>query len=156
MSLSLQIRSDAQAAQKEESQEGKRRLSVLRMIMAAMQNEEISLKVKDIGLTDEQSLAVVRREAKKRREAALLYRTHEEEERARAEEAELSIFEGYLPVSPSEVQIRGAVAEIMKALPEADRNMGRIMKEAIARFRGTADGIMVRTIVQDALQKIKI
>ena len=153
MSLSERIREDIQAAQKDLRDEGKRRLGVLRMLSAALKNEEIALKARETGLTDEQVIAVVRREVKKRKDATALYRSHGEEERAKAEEGEAAVLISYLPAAPDEAQIRAAVAEIIAALPEAERNLGRVMKEAMARFKGTADGNAVRTLVQEQLAK---
>ncbi|MEW6610970.1 MAG: GatB/YqeY domain-containing protein [Patescibacteria group bacterium] len=150
MSLYLTIREDMNAAQKEGGESGKARLGVLRMLVAALQNEAIALRVKEQGLSDDQVIAVVRREVKRRRDAAQVYREHGEEERARREEAENEILAVYLPAAPSEEMIRAAICEIIKGLPEQERNVGRVMKEAMMRLKG-ADGSVVRTIVQQVL-----
>ena len=151
MSLSETIRHDAQGAQKDASEEGRRRLGVLRMLVAAVQNEEIALKVKDKGLTDEQAIAVVRREVKKRKDAVTLYRTHGEEGRAAAEEGELAVLGAYLPAAFAQEQLRAVIAATIEAIPPSERNLGHIMKEVMVKCKGSADGAQVRTLVQEML-----
>lgn len=152
MLLSETIRREILAAQKEMTDEGKRRLGVLRMLSAAIKNEEIAFKAREKGLTDEQVVAVVRREVKKRKDAVTLYRGHGKETRALAEEAEAALLGQFLPVAPDAAVAKRTVEEIIAALPEDDRkNMGKIMKEVMAHFKGSADGAQVRALVQEII-----
>ena len=150
MFLFLTIREATAAARREAHEQGKLRLGTLSLLLAALQNEAIALHAKDQGLTDEQVIAVVRREVKRRKDAIELYRTHGEEARAQREEAENEILASYLPAAPSDAMIRAAVFEIVHGLPEHERNVGRVMKEAMARLKG-ADGGVVREAVQKPL-----
>jgi uncharacterized protein YqeY len=103
-------------------------------------------------LTDEQVVAVVRREVKKRKDAVTLYRGHGEETRARAEEAEAALLGQFLPAAPDATVVRRMVEEIIAALPEGDRkNMGKIMKEVMAHLKGSADGAQIRALVQEII-----
>ncbi|MFA4873497.1 MAG: GatB/YqeY domain-containing protein [Patescibacteria group bacterium] len=150
MSLFLTIREAIAAARREANEQGKLRLTTLSLLLAALQNEAIALHAKEQGLSDEQVIAVVRREVKRRKDAAQVYRDHGEEARALIEEAENKILAVYLPAAPSDEMIRMTIFEITKGLPEHERNVGRVMKEAMARLKG-ADGSVVRAMVQQIL-----
>ena len=72
------------------------RTATIRMVLTAITNEEVAGDVAR-ELSDDDVLAVLRREAKKRREAATAYADGGRPERAEREEAELGVVEGYLP-----------------------------------------------------------
>lgn len=78
------------------------RSSTLRLVVSALQNEEISLK--KTSLAEEEVLRVVKQEAKRRRQAAEAYEKGGRPERAEAERAELEILSAYLPEAPVDQQ----------------------------------------------------
>ncbi len=90
MSLRVRLSEDITHAMKSQGRE-REQLAVLRLLLAAVKNEEIAIQVRTEGLTDEQMIAVVRREVKKRRDAVAMYRQHGEETRAAAEESEMKV-----------------------------------------------------------------
>lgn len=151
MSLRTQLNDDLTRAIKDATGEGRSRLGVLRMLLAAVKNEEIAAGTRAQGLTDEQMIAVVRREVKRRREAANMYRSHKEEERARMEEGEAEVLAAYLPAAPDAGTVKRMVEEAIAALPAEQKNIGAAMKAVMAKAKGTVDGQTVRKAVEEAL-----
>jgi len=119
----------------------------LRMMLAAVANAEIEKRGKgeEGEMTDEEVLAVLRRELKKRREAAELYKNGGREELAKKEEAEALIIEDYLPKNLSREEIEKIAEE---EIAKGGKNMGEVMKGVITRVEGRADGKMVAEIVK--------
>ena len=126
------------------------RLSVLRLLLAALQNEEIRKKEE---LTDEESVAVVSRQIKQRRESAEAYRKAGRDDLARKEEVEIEILSNYLPQQLSEEEVRQKVQEIILQLPETERgNFGKVMGAVMAGVKGKTDGNLVAKVVKEMLQ----
>ncbi len=146
MSLAEQIPEDLKAAMKAGE---KVRLSVLRMLLASLRNERIA---KREDLTDDDTIQVVQREMKRRREAAQQYRDSGVEDRALAEEAEAEILTAYLPAALPEDELAGAIDEIVAETgAQTMKDMGRVMKEVMARYRGRVDGKVVQQKVREKL-----
>lgn len=152
MSINEQIQKDVTTAAKDTSEEGKKKLMVLRMLRAAIKNEEIRLSVREKGLDDDQIISLIRKEVKRRKEAAETYRNHNEEERAKNELNEAEMLSSYTPSLASEEDIRRVVEEIIKKIPENKRSIGNIMKEAMPAFKGNADGRTVKRVVEDLVK----
>lgn len=148
MSLKQQLQDDLKQAMRDRAEQ---KLSVLRMLMAAISNEEIAKSLRDSGLTDDQVTAVIKREAKKRSDAADAYRKGGDETRASQEEAELSMLRTYLPPEVSEEVMVAAVNEVVLAHPGAtQKDFGMLMKEVIAKLGAGADGKKV----SEALKRV--
>lgn len=111
-------------------------VSVLRMLKSALQNKKIDNKGE---LTDKDVVAVLRSEAKKRKESIEMFKKGGKTEQAESEEAELKIIEGYLPAQLSDEELAKIVEDVKNELGE-DAHMGQIIKETIARTEGRADG----------------
>ena len=124
------------------------RLSALRNLKAACMTEAISLK-KAEALSDEETLAVIKRLAKQRKDSVEQFRKGGREELAAAEEAELKVLEGYLPPQLSESEIR-AIAEATKAkLGLTDKSkQGQLIGAVLKDTKGRADGGTVKKIVE--------
>lgn len=120
------------------------RAGTLRFVIAQINNRQIE-KGKDKPLTEDEVTEVLRKEVKKRREAADIYRKSGHEPEAQKEEKEITIIEGYLPAAPTEEEIRRVVAEI-KASGVAD--FGAIMKASREKLKG-ADGALVAKIAKE-------
>jgi uncharacterized protein YqeY len=104
------------------------------------------------SLTDEQVLAVVQREAKRRREAAAEYEKVGASEPAEQERAELAILERYLPRQLSEAEIETLTrAVIAETGATSVRDLNKVMPVIMARVAGTADGKTVSQIVRRLL-----
>jgi uncharacterized protein YqeY len=124
------------------------RLGTLRMLLAAIQNEEVAGKSQRT-LTDDEVLVVLTREAKKRRESAEAFAGAGREELAAKERAEGEIIAGYLPAQLDDVELRELVAE---ALGESGATeMGPAMRAANAAVAGRAEGGRVAAEVRRQL-----
>ncbi len=125
--------------------------STLRMALAALQLEEVAGAAAR-ELTDEEVLAVVRRETKKRREAADAFAGAGREESAAREQAEGALLETYLPAQLSDEELTERVrAGIAESGVTSIRDMGRAMKAVQALVAGTAEGSRVAAEVKRQL-----
>lgn len=125
-----------------------RALSTLRMVLAAVQTEEVSGKAAR-ELSDEQVLQVLTREAKKRREAAEAFEQAGREELAAKERAEGEIIAAYLPAQLTDDELREVVAEAL--VTSGAHEMGPAMKAANAAVGGRAEGGRVAAEVRRQL-----
>jgi uncharacterized protein YqeY len=129
------------------------KLATLRMVLAAVTNEEVAGKVAR-ELTDEEVQRVLTREAKKRKEAAEAFDTAGRAEQAATERAEADVIAEYLPKQLTDdeltVLVDEAVAEVTAQLGEtpSQKQMGQVMKAANAKVAGRAEGGRVATAVR--------
>jgi uncharacterized protein YqeY len=136
-----QLKSDLTTAMKAGEKE---RVGALRMVLSELQKD-----AKD-GSGDE--LAVLRRERKRRLEAAQAYREGGREELAGTEEAEAQLIAGYLPAELSEGELQEIVQQAVRdSGAESVRDMGRAMGVAMAVVDGRADGKRVSALVRASL-----
>jgi len=136
----------------------------LRLILSALHNLEIEKRGKtgpraggasrDVPLTDEDVLDVLKREARKRKEAMELYRKGNRADLAGREEAELKIIGSYLPPEMSEEEVRKVVGEVVgRVKPGGPTDFGRTMGEAMRVLKGKADAGLVFKLVKEFLEK---
>jgi uncharacterized protein YqeY len=122
----------------------KDRVGALRLVLSELQ------KAAKEGSDDE--LTVLRRERKRRLEAAQAYRDAGQDDRAGAEEAEGELIAGYLPPELSETALKEIVEQAVRdSGAESAKDMGRAMGKAMAAVDGRADGKRVSTLVRGAL-----
>lgn len=141
MAVIDQVKEDISAAMKAGERES---VATLRLVLSELQKAEKE------GEADE--VAVLRRERKRRHEAAAAYREAGREELAEAEEAEAAVIEGYLPAELSDEEIAAIVAEaISETGAESPADMGGVMKAAMVRVDGRADGSRVSAAAREAL-----
>jgi uncharacterized protein YqeY len=126
------------------------RLSVLRMMKAALMNKKVE-HGKDV--TDPEALAVLRTLAKQRHESVEAFRKGGRNDLADKEEAEIKIVEAYLPAGASDEEIDVAVAAaITETGASTAKDMGKAMKAAMAKLAGkNADGKRVSEKVRAKL-----
>jgi len=147
MSLEDRIREDLKKAMKGRDEVAVR---TLRMVIAAIRNFEVE-KIKEA--TDEDVIAVLQKEAKKRKEAIEQYKAANREDLASAEEAELRVIEKYLPEQMGEEEIKELAKEIIKQVGATTvKDLGKVMKEIMPRVKGRADGKLVNKIVRELLE----
>lgn len=131
------------------------RLSVLRMVSSAIHNKEIEKRAKSgkvEELTEEETVAVVRSEVKKRRDAIIEFEKGNRKDLADKESAELKILEGYLPQELSDEEIEKIVKEVTAEFGVGDpKQFGRVMGEVMKRARGQASGDRVSAVVKRLL-----
>ena len=130
------------------------RTATLRMALTAVTNEEVSGK-EARELSDADVLAVLGREAKKRRESATAYDDAHRPELADRERAELVVLDTYLPsaLGADELAaiITAAVAQAKAEGAEGPRAMGAVMKLVTPQVTGRADGAQVAAEVRRLL-----
>jgi len=151
--LKERIRTDLTEAMKSRD---KLRTATLRMLLAAIQTEEVSGK-QARELTDDDVLKVLTREAKKRTEAAEIYTQNGRGELAAEEHAEGRIIDEYLPTPLTDAEVADvvdtALAQVAEEIGERPsvRQMGLVMKAATAIAAGKADGARLSAAVKDRL-----
>jgi uncharacterized protein len=129
------------------------RVSVLRMLIAAIRNKEISLIKKEEGLSDDEVLQVVRGEVKRRKEASAEFDKGGRVEMAEKEKAEAKILARYLPTELSDEELQSAVISVIKqvgAVSESD--FGLVMKTLIPTLKGRVSGERVSHAVRETLR----
>jgi uncharacterized protein len=134
-----------QADTKEAMKAGERdRVGALRMVANSLQQEAKS------GKCDE--VAALRRERKRRLEAAEAYRDGGSVDRAKAEEAEAELINGYLPAELSDDELVALVAEAIEETgAEGPADIGKAMGVVMPRVDGRADGKRVSDAVRERL-----
>ena len=125
----------------------------IRMVLAAITNEEVAGKEKK-ELSDAEVITVLTREAKKRREAAEAFEQGGRADKAATERAEGEVIAGYLPEQLSEAEIKKLIEETIAAVgASGPADMGKVMGALKAKVAGKADGTMVSSLVKAALNK---
>lgn len=123
----------------------KDRVGALRLVLSELQKAD-----KD-GSSDE--LAVLRRERKRRLEAAEQFRGGGRPELAEQEEAEAKLIEGYLPAELGDAELDAIVAAaVAETGATSPKDMGQVMKIVMAKSGGRADGKRASARVREALQ----
>ncbi|MGE2715799.1 GatB/YqeY domain-containing protein [Mycolicibacterium litorale] len=151
--LKARLRTDLTAAMKAQD---KLRTATLRMLLAAIQTEEVSGK-QARELTDEDVVKVLARESRKRGEAAEVYTQNGRGELAANEHAEARIIDEYLPTPLTEAELADvvdtAMAQVAEQLGERPsmKQMGQVMKAASAIAAGKADGARLSAAVKARL-----
>ena len=126
----------------------KDRVGALRLVLSELQ------KAAKEGDGDE--LAVLRRERKRRLEAASQFRDGGRPELADAEEAEAELIAGYLPAELGDAELDAIVdAAVTETGASGPADMGRVMKEVMARAGGRADGKRASARVREALGAVQ-
>ncbi len=130
-------------------------VSVLRMLISAIKNKEISLrKAGEAKLNDEQIIGVIKAEVKKRKDSIEAYEQGNRPDLVDKEKEELLILEKYLPEQMSDKDIEDIVNKIVNSTEDVSaKNFGNIMKQVMVETKGKADGKKVSEIVKNVLAK---
>ncbi len=148
MSLTEQLQADMKTAMRDGDAH---RRDTLRMALAAVQN---AAKDKRADLTDEETLAVLTKQVKTRRESIKAYADAGRDDLAAREQAEIDVLQPYLPEQMSEEEVRALVAQaIADTGASSPKDMGRVMGALMPRTKGRADGKLVSSLVNEALAK---
>lgn len=148
--LKDRLRQDLTAAMKSRD---KVRSSTIRMVLTAISQAEVA-GTSAVELTDAQVLAVVVREAKKRREAEEAYTAAGREELAAKERAEAEVLSDYLPAPLSPEELTRLVSAAITQTGAAElgrRGMGKVMGLLTPQTKGRADGSAVAAEVRRQL-----
>jgi uncharacterized protein len=142
MAIVDQIKLDLQGAMRAGE---KQRVGALRLVLSELQ------KSSKEGSDDE--LAVLRRERKRRLEAASAYRDAGRDDLAGGEEFEGALIGGYLPAELSDAELAAIVEQAVRGSgAQTAKEMGQAMKQAMAAVDGRADGKRVSGLVRASLQ----
>lgn len=149
MALTEQIQADLTTAMKSRDKDA---TAALRGIVAAIRNARVA-EGQTGELTDEQTVELLGREAKKRTEAAEAFANAGRQEQAEKERAELEVIRRYLPAQLGDDELRAIVDEAITATgASAPGDMGQVMSVVMPQVKGRADGKRVSALVRDRLQ----
>ena len=142
-------------------------VSVLRMIISALNNRETAKRTKiwkekpkskiealekESKLTDEEVLEVLFFEVKKRKEACVEYEKGGRTDLIEQEKKEIEIIQRYLPEQLSEEEIKKIAKEVIKKIGVTElKDIGKAMAELMPGVKGKADGALVSKIVKELL-----
>jgi uncharacterized protein YqeY len=141
MSVTEQLRADMTTAMKAGE---KQRVGALRLVLSELQRDRKE------GAGDE--LAVLRRERKRRLDAAAQFRDGGRPELADQEESEAVLIAGYLPAELDDDELQAIVGRaIADTGASSPRDMGQVMKAVMAAAGGRADGKRASAAVREAL-----
>jgi hypothetical protein len=121
----------------------------LRLLIAAIENGRI-----DAGheLSDEETIEVLRKEAKQRRDSIEEYRKGNREDLVAVEQAELDIIQTFLPSQLDEAEVRRLIAETIAEVGAAGPDdLGKVMRPLMQKLGGRADGRAANAIVRELL-----
>jgi uncharacterized protein YqeY len=142
MAVIEQIKADVKDAMRAGE---KQRVGALRLVLSELQ--------KAAKESSDDELTVLRRERKRRLEAAKAYRDGGREDLAAGEEAEGELIGAYLPAELSEEELKTLVEQAVRdSGADSAKDMGVAMKQAMAKVDGRADGKRVSDLVRASLQ----
>ncbi|HEY0403328.1 MAG: uncharacterized protein JWQ37_3512 [Blastococcus sp.] len=146
--LKEQLRADLTTAMKARDE---LRTATLRMVLSAVSAEEVAGKAARV-LSDDDVQAVLRREAKKRREAAEAFGAAGRTEQAEREQAEGEVLAGYLPAQLEDADLAALVADVVTRTGASGmKDMGKVMGAVQGAVAGRADGGRVAAEVRRQL-----
>lgn len=146
MSLKETLNADMKQAMKDKD---KQTLSVLRVLKAAIQNEEIKTGNE---LTDEGMLTVLSREMKQRQDAKDEFQKASRDDLVAQQDAEMEVIQRYLPEPLTTDELKAIVEEtINETGANSMKDMGQVMSAVLSKVKGRANGKEVNEIVRSFL-----
>ena len=146
MSITERVQSDLSAAAKAQDRP---RVAALRLLIDALQKEAKQARAE---LDEQGEIAVLKRERKRRAEAADAYRKGGRTDAAQAEEAEAELIDAYLPAQISDDELQQLIADaVAETGAQSAKEMGRVMSAVMSKAAGRADGRRVSELVKERL-----
>ncbi|MDG4655488.1 GatB/YqeY domain-containing protein [Ectobacillus antri] len=146
MSLLETLNNDMKQAMKNKEKE---RLSVIRMVKAALQNEAIKMQR---ALNEEEELTVLSREAKQRKDSLLEFEKAGREDLVNKVKDEMKVLETYMPKQLTEEELTAIIRDVIAATGASSKaDMGKVMGAVIPKTKGKADGSLVNKLVSQLL-----
>jgi len=124
-------------------------LKVLRYILSEIKYAEIA---KQKELLDEETITLIHKEIKKRREAIELFKKGGRQDLVSDEEKQLTVIEKYLPKQMSTEELSKIIDEVISSSTD-QTNSGKLIGLVMAKVRGKADGSQVAKLVGQKLGK---
>ncbi|MBI4092965.1 MAG: GatB/YqeY domain-containing protein [Candidatus Kerfeldbacteria bacterium] len=124
-------------------------VSAWRMLKSSIKNREI-----EVGreLTDEETIEVITREVKKRREASEQFGRGGRPDLATKEQADVALYQKYLPEQLTEQELQGIVRQAITDVgATGPSDIGKVMAAVMAKVKGRADGSAVQVMVKKTL-----
>ncbi|WP_062355737.1 GatB/YqeY domain-containing protein [Bacillus kwashiorkori] len=147
MSLLELLNEDMKVAMKNKEKE---KLSVIRMLKAALQNEAIKLGKQ--GLSEDEELTVLSREVKQRKDSLQEFENAGRQDLAEKIKTELTYVSAYLPKQLTEDELTTIIQEAIKEVGATSKaEMGKVMAKIMPKVKGKADGSIVNKLVQKEL-----
>jgi len=140
--LAARFQGDLNAARKAQD---KARVLLLGTVLSDIKNREIELKR---ALVDEDVVEVLRKAIKRRRESVEMYEQAGRNELAAVERQEADALTVWLPVAPSDDEVRAAVRA---AIAAGAKNIGAVMGKVMPAFKGRLDGTVINRIAREEL-----
>lgn len=126
------------------------KLSALRMVQSAFKNREIELRPEPIS--EDELQTVLKKLVKQRKESIEQYQAANRQDLVDAETAELKLLETYLPAQMSREKVEEIVSKVIADTgAKSPKDMGAVIKEAIARSGGAADNKTISEIAKARL-----
>ena len=146
MSLKDQITEDMKSAMRAKDSD---RLSAIRMLLAALKQREVDER---ITLTDTDVIGVTEKLIKQRRDSITQYQAANRQDLADKEQAELAIYQAYMPQALSDADVEAAVAAAIAGSGAAGiKDMAKVMADLRPKLAGRADMGKVSGIVKAKL-----
>ena len=147
MSLLESLQKDMVAAMKAKD---KTKLSTVRMLKAAVTNEQINV---GHDLTSDEEVSVLSRELKQRKDSLEEFKAAGRDQAVADLEAEIAVVESYLPEQLSVDEVKAVVDETIKAVGATSKaDFGKVMGVLMPKLKGKADGKLVNATVKELLQ----
>ncbi|MBD3109732.1 GatB/YqeY domain-containing protein [Bacillus sp. AGMB 02131] len=147
MSLLERLNNDMKQAMKNKEKD---KLSVIRMLKAALQNEAIKLGNKE--LTEDEELTVLSRESKQRKDSLQEFSNAGRDDLVEKIRTEIKYVELYMPQQLTEEEVTNIVKETIEAVgAKSKADMGKVMGALMPKVKGKADGALVNKLVQQHL-----
>lgn len=130
------------------------KVSTLRLLLSELTYAKIQKGINnsDEKLFDEDIIAVIQKEVKKRKEAASGFRLGQREEQAQKEEAEARVLESYLPAQISDEELTKIVQDTINELgAKSIQDMGRVIGVVKTKVGQAADGGRISSVVKEKL-----
>ena len=126
------------------------KLNTLRFLQAAIKNKEIEARPNPITADD--VMTVIKKLVKQRKESIDQFTAASRMDLADQESAELKVLEAYMPQQLDKAQIEKIISEVITALNATSmKDMGSVVKEAMVRTAGAADGKLMSEIIKAKL-----
>ncbi len=146
MAISQQLDADLKAALKARDQA---KTSCLRLIRSAFNNKAKDLKRE---LSPEEEIQILGSMAKQRRESIDQFSKGGRQDLVDQEKAELAFIQAYMPAQLDEAGVNAVLDEVFAELkPQGAKDIGQVMKAAMGRLQGQADGKLVNQLVRQRL-----
>ena len=150
MSLEKKIDQDYISAMK--ARDGNRS-SALNFLRAQIKNVKIDKRIEQVA--DEDVITVIKKQIKQRQDSIAQFKAGGREDLVVKEEAEFNLLKSYLPAEMSLEALGAIVDEVMKATGASSiKDMGRVMKDVLAKTGGQADNQTVSALVKERLAKV--